>query len=365
MKTIKSTYRKIYDFYASDLSYNEFERLIKQEAPEVYDFYVRRMKHPDAKTRNPLKRYLQFLWYLFLEFLERLSPLRRLFYSCAFIFYIWGNFTEQWNYAALGFFMLNILLAFEVADKLTAKSELEVARDIQDSMMPSNAPFNKYFDIACYYETAREVGGDYLDFISSDNADGRMYFVIGDISGKGMGAAVRMVQVQAVLKYLINNCSGPKAILGALNRNSKQILSPDNFFTASLASLDPDGVFSFSRAGHTPLLHYNCLLKKAQNITPAGMGIGMRDNGMFDKVIEEVTLPVCCGDIFVFYTDGVTETMNPEKRLYGEELLKATIEKNANKSAYELKDILLRSVENFRRSNIPQDDMTFLIMKVK
>ncbi|MGE5683121.1 MAG: PP2C family protein-serine/threonine phosphatase [Bacillota bacterium] len=359
-----NTLRRVYDFYASDLSYDEFERLIKRDAPEVYDFYVRRMKQ-SQQIRNPFKRTLVFIWNLFIEFLERLTPLRRLFYSAALFFFIWGNFSEQWNYAALGFFMLNILLAFEVADKLTAKDELAVARDIQISLMPKEAPVNKHFDISCYYETAREVGGDYMDFIESGLDDKTTFIVIGDISGKGMGAALRMVQVQAVLKYLISNCSSPKAILGQLNKNIQNILRPDNFFTVSLISLDSSGQLLFSRAGHTPLIHYKCIENKTEAITPVGLGIGLRDNGMFDKVIEEVTLPFKSGDIFVFYTDGLIETMNPEKNLFGVEMLRRIIEKNPGKTASEIKDIILDSLANFRRSNIPEDDMTLLILKAK
>lgn len=361
---MRTLLKRVYNFYTSDLSYDEFERLIKKDAREVYDFYVDRMKQP-GNIRNPFKRSILFLWNLFVEFLERLTPLRRLFYSIAVVFFLFGNISEQWNYAALGFFMLNILIAFEVVDKLTARDELAVARGIQNSMMPKEAPFNKHFDMACFYETAREVGGDYLDFIQPDHSENVTYLVIGDISGKGMGAALRMVQVQAVLKYIINNCSSPKAILGALNKNIQHILRPDNFFTASLVSLDCDGQLTYSRAGHTPLIRYNCLLNKTENITPLGMGVGMRDNGMFDKVIEEVSLEVNPGDIFVFYTDGVIETMDPEKNFFGEDLLKKIVEKNADRTASELKEILLKSLIDFRRSNIPEDDLTFLILKAK
>ncbi|MGE5498411.1 MAG: PP2C family protein-serine/threonine phosphatase [Syntrophothermus sp.] len=357
--------KKLFDFYVSDLNYEEFDRLIKREVPEVYDFYVRRMKRPDLR-HNPLRRALYFIWYLIVEFLERLTPLRRLFYSVAVFFFFWGNITVQWNYAFLGFFMLNLMLAFEVADKLTARDELAVARDIQTSLMPAEPPKSKYYDIASYYETAKEVGGDYLDFLQLDNSEeGRLYVIVGDISGKGMGAALRMVQVQAVLKYLICSCHTPRSILIELNKNIRQILRPDNFFTVTVAALDCDGQIHLSRAGHPPMFHYVAQKKAVIPVTPAGMGIGLKDNGMFDKVIDQVTITAAEDDVFVLFTDGVIETMNERKDLFGEEKLKSILIKYADQPAARIKEHILASLTYFRGSDIPEDDLSFVVLKAK
>lgn len=354
---------RIYEIYTSDLSMKEVEKLIKRDAPEVYDFYVRRMKKPDD-SRSSIGRGIIFLRDLFVEFLLKMSPARRLFYSLGLLFFVVGYMAGLWNWAVLGFFIINILIAFELADKLTAKDELAVAREIQTALMPKYAPKNNMFDIACYSEPAREVGGDYYDFICPENQKEKMYIVVGDISGKGMGAALYMVQVQAILKYLSNTCFSPREILTSLNKSLQNILRSDNFFTVTMASLEKDKCeISLSRAGHTPLIHYKSSLSKAVNVTPVGLGLGLRDKGLFDKVLEETVIDTEAGDVLVFYTDGLTEAMDSRRNFFGEESLKKVIEMNAHLSASEIQESIIRELLAFRKSAPPYDDMTLVVMK--
>ncbi|MGE5430124.1 MAG: PP2C family protein-serine/threonine phosphatase [Syntrophomonadaceae bacterium] len=354
---------RIYEIYTSDLSMKDVEKLIKRDAPEVYDFYVRRMKKPE-NSRNSVERTFLFLRNLFIEFLLKMSPARRLFYSLALFFFLVGLLGGLWNWAVLGFFMVNLLIAFELADKLTAKDELAVAREIQTALMPKNAPENSMFDIACYSEPAREVGGDYYDFICPETQKDKMYIVIGDISGKGMGAALYMVQVQAILKYLSNTFLSPKAILIALNKSLQNILRSDSFFTVSMASLEKDKCeIALSRAGHTPLIHYKAGISKAENITPVGLGVGLRDGGIFDKVLEEMVITTEPGDVLVFYTDGLTEAMDKNRNFFGEEKLMGVIEKYAHLSALLIQENIIKELELFRNNALPGDDTTLVIMK--
>ncbi|MGE5400060.1 MAG: PP2C family protein-serine/threonine phosphatase [Ignavibacteriales bacterium] len=356
---------RIYEFYTSDLSIRDVERLIKRDAPQVYDFYVRRMKKPE-ETKKSRMRILLFLRNLFVEFLLKLTPIRRLFYSLALMFFIVGFLMGLWNWALLSFLMLNLLIAFELADKLTAKDELAVARDIQSSLMPGQAPQNEFYDIACYYESAREVGGDYYDFICPETQPDKTYLVVGDISGKGVGAALHMLQVQAILRFIVNQCQDPRNILCLLNKTTRNILKPDNFFTATLALFEsgkPD--LLISRAGHTPLLHFQAAHGKAVNIVPMGMGIGFRDGGMFDKVLEEITVVTEPGDILIFYTDGVTEMMDSHRNLFGDEALRQLVEKNAFKTVSEIQETILHALSRFRDYGPANDDMTLIILKRK
>ncbi len=139
---------------------------------------------------------------------------------------------------------------------MTAKDELEVAREIQMGLMPKEAPTDLGYDIACFSEAARDVGGDYYDFIQPQQLPGTTFLVIGDVSGKGMGAALRMVQVQAILHNLSEQYTHPKEILLALNQNLRSILKVGSFFTVSMAGFNSDNVLHLCRAGHMPLIHY-------------------------------------------------------------------------------------------------------------
>lgn len=354
---------RIYDLYTSDLSYKEVERLIKRDAPEVYDFYLRRMKPLDENS-NSFKRTYLLLRNLFIEFLLRLSPVRRIAYTAALLVFIIGYLSGLWNWVFLGFFILNILLAFELADKLTAKDELEIARDLQTSLMPKNAPPVDCFEIACYSEPAREVGGDYYDFLKADKNPDKTYIIVGDISGKGMGAAIRMVQVQTILRFLINLNSELCSVLVALNRHLYSLFKSEGFFTSILAVVgNGSRTIKFCRAGHTPLIHFERSTGECRELIPSGIGIGLNEGGIFSRVLEEKELVTHPGDIIVFYTDGVTEAMDSYKMLYGEERLKNIICSNSHKSAAELKEIIIDSVQSFRGAAIPNDDTTLVVLK--
>ena len=162
MNNLFDRLRRLFRFYTGEMNYNEFHKLVKRDVPEVYDFYVKRMKKPD-KSRNKVLDFVLFARNLFLEFLSLLTPGRRIIYSLGLILFILAYFGNDWGFAVWGFIMINLLLAFELADKLTAKDELEVAREIQMNMMPGVPPENKYYLISCYMTTAKEVGGDYDD----------------------------------------------------------------------------------------------------------------------------------------------------------------------------------------------------------
>jgi len=355
--------KRIYDLYTSDLSYKDIDKLIKRDAPEVYDFYVKRIKQ-NTKQKNSIKSFIIFLRSLFVEFLLRLSPLRRIFYSIALFLFIVGTFASLWNWVVFSFVMLNLLLAFELADKLTARDEIIVARDIQSSLMPKLPPVNCSFEISSYSETAKEVGGDYYDFIVPPKNEELICLIIGDISGKGMGAALHMVQVQAILKCLIASYEGTRNVLISLNNILRNIFKADTFFTITLAEIKANRL-NICRAGHTPIIHYCCKTSTCSNITPAGIGIGLRDNGLFEKVLDEYTINTEPGDVLVFYTDGLVESMNEQKEMFGEDMLKKIVKDNSYRSAAEIQEAILFSLQRFRSTEYCDDDVTIVVLKAK
>ncbi len=354
--------RRVYDFYTSGLSYKDVEKLLHQDVPEVYDFYTQKIKSKQPEKRN-LRGTLRFLRDIFVEFLNQLTPIRRLAYSFAFLLFVFSVLASNWNWAVFSFIILNLLIAFELADKITAKSELEVAREIQNNLMPKNAPSNGKYEISCISKPAREVGGDYYDFIIRESSPEKTYIIIGDISGKGMAAALHMVQVQSVLNYLVLHYSSPKEILSALNKHLKKVLTKGSFFTVSIASLDSRGEMSLVRAGHMPLIHFCKGSGECKNITPKGMGIGLTNDIIFDNSLEEVFLKPEAGDILVFYTDGIVEAMNAFNNEYGEERLKNVIRKYAYKSSAGIQEEILYNIETYIGSSPAHDDLTLIIMK--
>ena len=362
MSNLFERLRRLFYFYTGEINYNEFQKLVKKDVPEVYDFYVRRMKKPD-KSRNKVLDFILFARNLFLEFLNLLTPMRRVIYSLGLILFILAYAGNDWGFAVWGFILINLLVAFELADKLTAKDELGVAREIQMNMMPKAPPENRYFEISCYMETAREVGGDYYDFIKPDSQNDKIYVVIGDVSGKGMSAALHMVQVQSILHNIVKEHSSPKEILNTLNQNLKTVLRKGSFLTLSVAELNSGGEMILSRAGHMPLIHYNKSANICRRVIPKGIGIGLANDPVFSNSTEEISLKPESGDLFVFYTDGVVEAMDSYYRTFGEDNLSRIICENSGKSAEEIKKIIIDAVKNFTYSSPVQDDLTLIVMK--
>ena len=353
--------KSIYDFYTSDLSYNELQKLIRKEAPNVLNFYLDAAKKPD--NQNNLVRYFLFAKNIFLAFLFKLNPLRRLIYSIALFLFVWGFINAYWSWVFFSFITINILLAFEVAEKLTAKGELEIAKKIQEGLLPTSPPINKKLDISFFAETAREVGGDYLDFITNGEAD-KSFMFLGDISGKGMAAAIYMVQVRAIIHHLASKEDSIENILIELNKVLCNIFSKNYFFTAN-AALIKEETITFCRAGHLPTFFYQSSSKTCTRLVPSGIGLGLTSLDLFSTALKSHTLKLEPGDILTFISDGVTETMNQYNQEFGEEKLQKILMANSHKSSKEIQNSILINLNAFRGDNEPNDDISIIVIKAQ
>ena len=347
----------------SDLSYDEIEKVIKQESAEVYQFFANEIPK-DHPNENKLARAFIFLRNLFNAFILKLKAGRRIFYLISLILFILGLIRDMDGEIILSFIILNLLLAFELADKLTAKDELDLARKIQSDLIPKNPPVNEHYNISTYYESAREVGGDYFDFVVKEDA-GKTYFVIGDISGKGTPAALYMIRVQAILQMLTLNVTKVKEILVNLKKYFSENLRKEYFLTIIAGVINKRGSISLSSAGHNPILYFHKKTDEFELINPKGIGIGFNDKGMFEKTLEERKLTPETGDILFFYTDGVTETMNENKIQYGLEHLKKVIKQYNSDNVEVIRDRIIQSITIFRGPANKTDDLTMIILQKK
>jgi len=355
--------KRMFDLYTSELSFDEIERLIRKESAAVYEFYKTEIA-PLSPNQNKFKRAIIFTRSLFNAFLLKLSAARRVFYLSALLIFIVGLFFHNDAYLIFSFLIINFLLAFELADKLIVKDDLEMAKKIQTSLMPEVAVENKHYDITAFSEAAHDVGGDYFDLIESEKSE-KLFIVIGDISGKGMAAALYMVRVQAIVHFLIENHSDVKEIIIQLKKYFAKKLKREYFLTITIASIDKKGKVRFCRAGHTPVLHYKKSKNEFDVINPKGIGIGLNDKGMFEKTLSEEIIATEKDDILFFYTDGVTEMMNMAKLQFGEERIKKIIIENAEKSAEEIKEKILKTIQRFRANAPVNDDLTLVLLKAK
>ncbi len=332
----------------------------------MFSYYKR-----DALTKNGSRidenfsgRQLRVIKEIFLSFVMKLTPARRLFYGIAFLLFLFALLAANWTYALLAFVVLNLLLAFELADKMLAKDELEIAREIQLDLQPREDALIEGLEIASFYHPAKEVGGDYYDFIKIN--DHKVAIILGDVSGKGMPAALYAVKFQGLMELLVKKSHSLKDALGGINEAILHRLKKRYFITTVVAVFDLENkCVSLARAGHNPPLFYKSRTKELVWLKPSGIGIGLEPNPNFVDKLNEKTIPITKGDLFLFYTDGVTEAMNGAKVEFGERRLGSVVAQNAHLDAVAIKDKLVTDLNGFVQRALLDDDATMVVVKVK
>lgn len=361
-----SIFGNLYKLYTEDLGKDDLERLIKNEAPEVYSFYLESVKTKDYQSKNRFERVFLFTRDLVVVFLRKLSPIRRIIFSGAFIIFFYSYLIESWFYASGSFLTMVLLLAFELAGKLSATSELDMAAKIQTDTTICIDPVIEGYEIAPYSKPARVVGGDFLNCYKLKGNQLSTIFLMGDVSGKGLAAALYMVQVHALMSYLSTVYDDVKSIVKNLDQMLNRIFQAKYFFTATGLKIDlgndPSKVEVF-RAGHSPLIIYTHSNAQAEFIVPGGIGLGLRNSKVFDRTLKTESMYLKPGDILIFFTDGVNESINYLKEEYGTERLKKIVQTNANLPAKEILSKILKSIEGFTGSTPARDDLTLLIVK--
>ena len=255
------------------------------------------------------------------------------------------------------------------AEKERLEQELKIAREIQMSLLPQGPLRMPGLALTGHCEPAREVGGDYYDFLPLD--EHRLGVLIADVAGKGTSAALYMAELKGVMFSLSQLHRSPRALLIAADRILSRHLAKSSFITITYAVVDLQSrTLTYARAGHCPLIYMpgpHDAARRVQILAPDGLVLGLQidDGQMFTRLLEEVTVPLGPGDLFVLYTDGITEAMNPEGDCFGEQRLGAFIEQQAHLPFEELRERILREVAGFVGGAAQQDDMTMLLLKVE
>ncbi|MFQ5652750.1 MAG: PP2C family protein-serine/threonine phosphatase [bacterium] len=250
-----------------------------------------------------------------------------------------------------------------IAERERFLKELEIARGVQIRFLPQSVPSFKNLDIACLCRPAMEVGGDYYDFIP--NGDNSLGVIIGDVSGKGVSAAFYMTMVKGILKTLSKTTSTPRQLLSEMNLIFYENVPQNVFISVIYGEFDVDKrVLKFARAGHNPLIMRKHAAGKTEFVVPKGLAIGLDKGGLFSRTIEEIEISIEKGDVFVFYTDGISESVNKKGDEFGEERLRQVVQDNTNGSAQNLLDKVSAEVARFSGDAQQHDDFTIVVVKV-
>ncbi len=245
-------------------------------------------------------------------------------------------------------------------EKKRIEEELSLARKIQQGLLPKGNPPVKGLDIAGISIPALTVGGDYFDYIPLGT--NKLLVVVGDVSGKGMSAALYMSKIQGMIQIIAPMYHDPKEILIQVNRRIYESLERRSFITMILALFDLETKeVRICRAGHNKaLIGVNGSLEYLKG---GGIGLGLERGPVFEQELEEVRQPLNNNSIFVFYSDGLTEAMNEGMSQFGEDAVFDIVKQRRGQGALELQRTILKSVEDFRGSAEQNDDLTVVVVK--
>jgi sigma-B regulation protein RsbU (phosphoserine phosphatase) len=242
------------------------------------------------------------------------------------------------------------------------QAELDVAADIQKSFLPEKIPSLSGFDIAATTIPAREVGGDFYDFIPQDSL---LQFVIADASGKGVPAALFMAQSRIIMRA----CGSPfQTATERLYCANNMILDQSGsatsgmFVTLFFAGLSrTDRRLVYINAGHNPPLIFRAAAGSIEALNRTGIALGMMENAQY----EEQQAALEPGDILLMYTDGIVEAMNDREEFFGEERLRYSLAAANHLSAQGIQDRILGDLKQFAQGEAKSDDITVIVIKAE
>ena len=272
-------------------------------------------------------------------------------------FVVFKSIAEQSAFA-----LYNAIIYSMANEKKRLDHDLEIARDIQRILLPSEAPAIRGFQISGINAPARQVSGDYFDYIQVDQE--RLGVAIADVSGKGVPASLIMAICRSVLRAEAARNPSPADVLRKVNRQLYPDIKEDMFISMAYLILDHhhDQV-TFARAGHDAPLLYK---RQAETVTPIkspGMVVGIDSGSVFDRLTTDFAVPLEHDDCLVLYTDGVTETLNSDGDEFGLERMMQAVRASATKGAPAIVTRIIDDVRDFAGSVPQNDDITLIAIR--
>ncbi len=243
----------------------------------------------------------------------------------------------------------------QVSEHERIEQELRTAQEIQHTFLPKEVPAVCGWRIVPYYQSAREVGGDFYDFLPFE--DGRLGLVIGDVAGKGIPAALVMTATRTMLRTAAQETTSPGEVFARANELLYTEIPSKMFVTCFFAVLDPtSGFMRFSNAGHD--LPYRHNKDGVSELRATGMPLGLMPGSHYEE--HEVT--IASGESLLFYTDGLVEAHNPHREMFGFPRLKKLLEKHSDGTS--LFTLLLGELKSFTGEAWEQeDDITMVTLQ--
>jgi len=272
-------------------------------------------------------------------------------------FVVFKSISEQSAFA-----LYNAIIYSEANEKKRLDHDLAIARDIQRILLPAEAPIVNGFEISGMNVPARQVSGDYFDYIKVD--DERLGVAIADVSGKGIPASLIMAICRSVLRSQAMGNPSPADVLQKVNRQLYPDIKEDMFISMAYLVLDHvRGGVTLARAGHDAPLLYQ---QKSQTLAPLktpGMVVGIDSGDVFDRLTTDVGVPLERNDCILLYTDGITEALDNEGNEFGLERTIGSVQSSAKEGAQAVVTRLIDDLRNFVGSTPQNDDITMIAIR--
>ena len=359
--------KNFYKEYVSGMSRERFSKELTADTDRLKMVYKEAVEDIERQQGQQLPGHIKFMR-LFSNLAQRLNPTRRLIFglgSVSFVAYYLLNVFGIIEYFLIGdlllpfaFLSMFLLLLIELLEKSDVQKEIDLAREIQLSLLPGTSLQKKDLEVYSFAHTAKEVGGDYLDVIETSKGT---YVIIADVSGKGLSAALYMVRLQALVSLIIErDHPSPKELLLQLNNYIKSN-SRDKTFVTGCAAFFPNDAshFEYVRAGHNIPVYYSKERDSTFKLKANGFALGMTSTKLLEMNLEIKKFHFKPGDSVLFYTDGLNEARNDRGEEYGEERIESLMEIYGSLHAKTIVNKVQSSLEAFIGSTDPLDDVTF------
>ena len=365
--------RRFFDAYTQGLTTAEVERLFTRDAPEAYRFFSRGIDLDELRRLPWHRRLLAHARLFFLAFTLKLTPARRALYGAALVAAVIGLvelfegiqllvlphpvFANGTLWLLTAFALVNLIVLMEVADRLSLKNDLEIARDIQQAMLPKAAYQAPGIEAFGMTRPANTVGGDIFDILAL--ADGRLLLALGDVAGKGSPAALLMALLLAMMRTLVDEGLEGAPLVSRLNALIARHAPQSRFITLFVATLDPaSGRLLYVNAGQNPPL-IKRVTGEYEWLREGGMALGMFEHATYVEGHAELH----SGDVLVMYSDGVTEAEDRAERPFDERGLQTIIDAGGWASAKELGWATFAAVDRYIGDSRLLDDLTILVAR--
>jgi serine phosphatase RsbU (regulator of sigma subunit) len=243
-------------------------------------------------------------------------------------------------------------------------SEINTARAIHERLIPEKCPVLPGLDIFSEYKCAKEVGGDYYDFIPVGDTE-HISFCVADVSGKGIPGSMVMGTTRTYLRMMSINNLSPMSVLSKTNYYIAREIKRGMFVTCVYAMLNlRTREMTLASAGHNPILIWRAATKTIEKPRPAGIALGFDKGPIFDRTAREIKIKLLEGDRVVMYTDGVVECMNEQRDEWTDEALDAFTLQHADKSSQEYVELLKKTLEDHQGRAEQHDDITIVTFRV-